>query len=168
MLAQLATFFFKLAVISAASVNLVLAKPCTEENSQSPACRGIKTYFYAKYKMDLGIGAGIKLLSVSCVMKTLNNQCRDYLLLETSNVKLNEMEEGCRSMGGHFSQDKCSDADAISRCNNIVRNYHSPDVIYSTLHYKPDNSPLPDSYIADQKFSCDTLGGAFKLPVTGN
>jgi hypothetical protein len=114
------------------------ADECTNDNAQSASCRGIKTYFYAKYKMDLAVGAGTNLLSPSCDMKNVNQQCRDYALLEMSKSTLEEMKEGCLSMGGSFSNTKCSDVAKIASCQNILRNYHAPDVIYSTTYYQPN------------------------------
>lgn len=157
--------FFCFVIVFFGPVNIALAEPCTDQNTQSAACRGIKTYFYAKYKMDLGVGAGIKLLSVSCDMKAINRQCRDYALLESSSKKLDEMREGCKSMGGHFSSKRCSTDNVLSSCRNIVRNYHSPDVIYATTLYKSEDPTQADINLNDRRYTCQSLGGSFRLPA---
>ncbi|MFT7371340.1 MAG: hypothetical protein ACI9T9_000015 [Oleiphilaceae bacterium] len=142
------------------------ADECTEENAQSASCRGIKAYFYAKYKMDLAVGAGINLLSVSCDMKKANRQCRNYALLESSKSKLEEMKEGCLSMGGSVSSEKCTEDDKVASCHNIVRNYHAPDVIYSTVYYQPvmPNGLKIKNDLHEIKLTCQNLGGKLKSP----
>ena len=80
------------------------------------------------------------------------------------------MKEGCVSMGGDFSNKKCAHEGRIASCNNIVRNYHSPDVIYSTTYYQPiivDASSIIDDsskYLKETQLTCQNLGGSFRLP----
>lgn len=151
-------------IILGLSTGNAVAEECSEQNAQSASCRGIKTYFYAKYKMDLAVGAGDTLLSLSCDLKRVSSQCRDYRLLATSEATREEMQEGCVSMGGYFHDQQCSPSGALASCRNIVRNYHRPDVIYSTLYYPPSQPNALAPELSQLKQTCQNLGGSFQLP----
>jgi hypothetical protein len=132
---------------------------CLEEGRQSAACRGIHAYFFAKYKMDAAARSGHKMLTLSCDLRNTLQQCREYRLLANASESLAEMKEGCQSMGGKFSNEICPDSDIVGACNNLVRNYHQPDVIYNNVYYQSNKKSetvwIPDSI----KQVCSDLGG---------
>ncbi len=94
----------------------------------------------------------------SCDLSAYSSQCREYEILENAKTTLEEIHDGCESMGGVFSQQKCPTTIRLSICSDIIRNYHQPDVIYSNIYYK--GAPA-DWDIKTTERVCGDLGGEF-------
>jgi len=95
----------------------------------------------------------------SCDLIDYSNQCRQYEILESANDKVEELTDGCSSMGGSFTAEQCPhDKELLAECVDIVRNYHKPDVIYSNFYYAGSPSNW-DKGTLDRV--CGDLGGEF-------
>ncbi len=74
--------------------------------------------------------------SYSCNLREYLNQCRQYSIANDAEETVRELKEGCESMpDGKFQATICSTSGLSSRCVDIVRNYHKPDVIYDNYYY---------------------------------
>ena len=159
--------FLKVCLI--ALLTLVFALPvfaknvCLKEGRQSAECRGIHNYFFAKYKMQAAARAGDRVLALSCDLRVQLEQCREYSVLASASETLAEMQAGCTSMGGKFSNVKCPDENSIGACVNVVRNYHRPDVIYDNLYYQSQSQTgaKEPRKLEELKQICADLGGSF-------
>lgn len=92
----------------------------------------------------------------SCNLVSYSNQCREYEILASAKDTLDELTDGCESMGGKFQKVDCPDENYLASCVDIVRNYHRPDVIYNNLYY----SGKPTQWnLESVERVCGDLGG---------
>jgi hypothetical protein len=92
----------------------------------------------------------------SCNLLQNFYQCREYGIIPTAKIILNDIQESCESMGGEFRQTHCPTLSQISVCSEVIRNLHKPDVIYNNIYYSGNQSHWD---IETTQRVCDNLGG---------
>ena len=92
----------------------------------------------------------------ACNLYDYSKQCREYEILEGAKTTLSEIQEGCESMGGSFSAQRCPSNDILGECRDIIRNYHQPDVIYLNKYYHSETEVWTLEIITRV---CGDLGG---------
>ena len=95
----------------------------------------------------------------SCDLREYSGLCRQYSIAAGADETISALKEGCESMpDGRFQEVECSTSALSSRCIDIVRDYHKPDVIYDNYYY---SNTKGDWTREKTQRVCGDLGGEF-------
>lgn len=138
--------------------SLLLLSTCTkvmavENYPDSHNHRLTKTH---NHEAHVKSGSRRNFQTYSCDLISYSNQCREYDILTSSRATVQELKDGCESMTGQFRQRLCPTKSMMASCEDIVRNYHKPDVIYNNLYYTGKPSFWTQEVI---ERVCGDLGG---------
>jgi len=150
-------------VLTLCLMGLVAATSAAEQAAEYPKFGPGKTLgaeHIAPRTLNFQISSPHRSLTYSCNLIKASNQCREYEVLQSAKDTLNELREGCESMGAEFKQSNCPSRREVASCNGIIRNYHRLDVIYTNRYYRGAPS-LWDRETVERV--CGDLGGEIEI-----